>query len=227
MLNTKTIRALPALLLASFAVACGGDDERSSTSDTGHGSNHSSQGAATKANAGDVDRAFVAQMIPHHEMAVEMARTGQQMAQHEEIRSTADAIVSTQEQEIAQLRSIASKLGVEPAAMPTGSHAAHDDSMTADAETLGLSMEQMGMSMDMDALKDARPFDRAFIDDMIPHHQGAVRMARAELERGQHPELKRIAQAIVSAQAKEILQMNAWRSKWYGKPSPAGGVPEK
>ena len=43
--------------------------------------------------------------------------------------------------------------------------------------------------MKMGALKDAKPFDRAFIDEMIPHHQGAIRMARAELAKGSDPEL--------------------------------------
>jgi uncharacterized protein (DUF305 family) len=86
-------------------------------------------------------------------------------------------------------------------------------------------MDDMGMSMKMGALKDAKPFDRAFIDEMIPHHQGAIRMARAELAKGSDPELKKVATAIVAAQKKEIAQMNSWREQWYGSPSPAGGVP--
>jgi len=79
--------------------------------------------------------------------------------------------------------------------------------------------------MNMSALNTARPFDRAFVDQMVPHHQGAIRMARAELAKGVDPQLRRISSAIVAAQAKEIGQMNSWRASWYGQPSPAGGVP--
>ncbi len=79
--------------------------------------------------------------------------------------------------------------------------------------------------MDMKALMGAKPLDRAFFDMMIPHHQGAIRMARSELARGSDPKLKAIAKAIVAAQTKEIKQMNSWRAQWYGAPSPAGGVP--
>lgn len=104
-------------------------------------------------------------------------------------------------------------------------HSAHGGAMDADARTLGLSMDDMGMSMDVEGLRTARPFDRAFIDQMIPHHQGAIRMARAQLENGRNAQLKAIATAIVEAQEREIAQMNAWRRDWYGVGSPAGGVP--
>lgn len=71
--------------------------------------------------------------------------------------------------------------------------------MMRDAQALGMSMSQMGMSMDMTSLGTARPFDRAFIDMMIPHHQGAVRMAQAELAKGNNPKLRALAQRIINA----------------------------
>ena len=51
-------------------------------------------------------------------------------------------------------------------------------------------------------------------------------MARVELKRGKDTHLREIASAIVKAQAKEIREMNAWRTDWYGAPSPSGGVPK-
>ena len=66
---------------------------------------------------------------------------------------------------------------------------------------------------------------RAFIDMMIPHHQGAVRMAHAELAKGKNPRLRALAQLIVKAQDREIREMNQWRTQWYGAASPAGGTP--
>jgi uncharacterized protein (DUF305 family) len=81
------------------------------------------------------------------------------------------------------------------------------------------------MDDDASMLEDAKPFDREFIDMMIPHHQGAIRMARVELEKGENRELKELAESIIDAQAKEIDEMNTWRVEWFGAVSPAGGVP--
>jgi uncharacterized protein (DUF305 family) len=79
--------------------------------------------------------------------------------------------------------------------------------------------------MNMDELDGAKPFDRKFIDMMITHHQGAIRMARAELAKGHSTRLRAIARAIVSAQKREITQLNSWRKAWYGATSPSGGIP--
>ena len=74
----------------------------------------------------------------------------------------------------------------------------------------------MGMDMDMTALERAKPFDRAFIDAMVPHHQGAITMAKAELAKGSQPALRKMADDIIAAQTKEIAQMKSWRKAWYG-----------
>ncbi|MBL1177588.1 DUF305 domain-containing protein [Pantanalinema sp. GBBB05] len=60
-------------------------------------------------------------------------------------------------------------------------------------------------------------FDLRFIDSMIPHHEGAVVMAQAVLQNSQRPELKKLAESIIQAQAKEINQMKQWRATWYPK----------
>lgn len=63
----------------------------------------------------------------------------------------------------------------------------------------------------------AAPFDRAFIDAMVPHHESAIAMARTALSAGlKAPELRAIAQAIVSTQQDEIDRMLDWRVRWYG-----------
>jgi len=61
------------------------------------------------------------------------------------------------------------------------------------------------------------PFDRAFIDAMVPHHRSAIEMARVAKKEGlKQPELLKIANAIIATQGKEIAQMIAWRKAWYG-----------
>jgi uncharacterized protein (DUF305 family) len=178
---------------------------------------------AAKATANATDRAFVREMIPHHQMATDMAKMAEMQAQHAQIRSLAKSIIQTQSAEIARLKTIAKALGVTPASMPTNGKMSMQT--MDDLATLGVPMSKSGMMMKMSELDGAKPFDRKFIDMMIPHHQGAIRMARAELAKGKNTELRTIASGIITAQAKEIVQMNSWRKAWYGRTSPAGGVP--
>lgn len=55
--------------------------------------------------------------------------------------------------------------------------------------------------------------DVDFVQSMIPHHQGAIDMAKIELNHGSDPQLKQMAKKIISDQEKEIAQMQAWLKK--------------
>ena len=178
---------------------------------------------ATTARANSTDRAFVRQMVPHHQMANEMAEMATKNGKHAKIRRLARRIIEAQSAEIRTMRRIAKRLGVTPAEMPM--NGSMSDETMRDLETLGVSMDESGMSMNMGELDGANPFDRTFIDMMIAHHQGAIRMASAERRKGRDAHLRRIARGIIRDQAREIRQLNRWRKVWYGAPSPAGGVP--
>src|SRR3546814_244042 len=52
--------------------------------------------------------------------------------------------------------------------------------------------------------------DRDFVTGMIPHHQGAIDMARIVLEHGQDPQLRALARDIIDAQSEEIAVLEAW-----------------
>jgi uncharacterized protein (DUF305 family) len=84
-------------------------------------------------------------------------------------------------------------------------------------------MEPEDHSMTMDSMvqalegKEGDAFDKAFIDHMIPHHQGAVDMAKLAVQYAGHQEIKDMAQDIIDAQNAEISQMHNWYQSWgYG-----------
>jgi uncharacterized protein (DUF305 family) len=52
--------------------------------------------------------------------------------------------------------------------------------------------------------------DVAFAQGMLPHHQGAVDMAKVELKYGKDPEMRKLAEAVIKAQETEIKQLKAW-----------------
>lgn len=62
--------------------------------------------------------------------------------------------------------------------------------------------------------------DQHFIQMMIPHHQGAIDMANLALTQAKHPELKKLAQSIITSQSQEIQEMKNWYKKWYGTDVP-------
>lgn len=71
-----------------------------------------------------------------------------------------------------------------------------------------------GMMMGLDGLQGDQ-FDEAFIDQMIIHHEGAIVMAESALKYSNRQEIKNLANAIISAQTKEIEQMKSWRNEWF------------
>jgi uncharacterized protein (DUF305 family) len=54
--------------------------------------------------------------------------------------------------------------------------------------------------------------DKDFVAMMMPHHQGAIDMAKVELQYGKDPKLRAMAEAIVKAQEQEIAEMKAWQA---------------
>lgn len=74
-----------------------------------------------------------------------------------------------------------------------------------------MGMEMMGM---MTGLSGPR-LEATFMSMMIPHHEGAVSMARLATDRAVHPEVKQLAEQIIADQTREIGQFNQWLSAWY------------
>ena len=176
------LKFLPFIAVALVALAlafagCGSDDE--------------SDSASSSAGGNGTDRAFVKEMVPHHQSAIDMAEIAQKRGESDFVKTLAQDIVDTQQTEIDALKREDEALDL--AGVNVGS--------------LDMDHDMMGMDGDMTSLEKADPFDTAFVEMMIPHHEGAVMMAEVELDKGADPELKKIAQDIVDAQKREIDEM--------------------
>jgi uncharacterized protein (DUF305 family) len=209
---------LPALLLAvafilaACAGAGGGQQGRGSGggmagmdhSNMDHGSMGMGSGEMARQmvmeNGKYSDERFIDAMVPHHQGAIEMAKVALKHAEHEEIKELSHNIISSQQAEIEELKSIKKEeFGTSQVPMEMSQE----------------QMRGMGMMMDPQQLANQKPFDEAFIDAMIPHHRSAIEMAQVALENSDNPKIKELAQNIISAQQREIEQMTQWRQQWY------------
>ena len=66
--------------------------------------------------------------------------------------------------------------------------------------------------------------DKHFIEQMIPHHEGAIAMAKLALEKSKRPEIKTLASAIIEGQTKEIQDMTGWYKHWFEKDVPVNST---
>ena len=214
---------LPALLLAVAFIlaACGGAGGGQQGSGSGGGMagmdhsnmDHGSMGMGSgemarqmvMENGKYADERFIGfidAMVPHHQGAIEMAKIALKQAEHEEIKELSHNIISSQRAEIEELKSIKKEeFGTSQVPMEMSQE----------------QMRGMGMMMDPQQLANKEPFDKAFIDAMIPHHRSAIEMAQVALENSDNPKIKELAQNIISAQQREIEQMTQWRKEWYPK----------
>ncbi len=157
----------------------------------------------------EYDLRFIDAMIPHHEGAIAMAKDALTKSSRKEMKNLAQAIITAQKKEIAEMKKWRSSWYPKAPQTPMAWSSQMNHSMP-------MSSEQMNaMMMTMDLGKADKDFDLRFIDAMIPHHEGAITMAEDALSKSKRPEIQKLAKNIISSQETEIKQLEQWRKNWY------------
>lgn len=168
----------------------------------GHGNmDHPSMASSSNAASAPYDLQFLDTMAAHHQGAIDMAIPAETKAQHPEVSKLAKAIIADQKREIDQMKAWREKWF-------TGAASA------INMEMPGMNDSMKGMDMKLLESASGNAFDLAFINQMIPHHEGAVVMAEQALQKSTKPEIKTLAAAIIRAQETEIDEMKRWRANW-------------
>lgn len=164
------------------------------------------KGATTPAPPTEAEIRFVEMMIPHHQQAVEMSAPAPAQAKSAQVKSLAERIKAGQGAEISMMRSWLER-NRRPA---TGGHGGHGGHASPSA-TSHAGMAGMATPEQMKRLKAAKgeEFDRLFLTLMITHHQGALTMAEAAIDKGTDVVVQELAKDVQSSQQAEINRMRA------------------
>jgi uncharacterized protein (DUF305 family) len=146
---------------------------------------------------------YLTEMIPHHEEAIATATLLEQGTQRQEVRSFARSIIETQTAEVQQMKRF---LAVWYPGRDTDA-------------------DYAPMMRDLTGLR-AEALDRAFLEDMIPHHMMAVMMSQRLLVAGlsDHEEIIPFARNIRDVQHAEIQAMAGWLKVWFDAAPPGHGM---
>jgi uncharacterized protein (DUF305 family) len=220
MLKTKILTVLLILAAIVVAAACGTETSVTNSNSTAHVGgdqmnndsmnhqamnhdkmNHSEMKSSPNAASAPFDLQFLDTMIAHHQGAVDMAKDAEAKAHHQELKTLAKNIIASQEKEIDEMKMWREKwFAAEPPAM--------------NMEMAGMKDSMKGMDMSTLESLTGNDFDLEFIKQMIPHHDGAVIMAKEALQKSQKSEIKNLAASIIKDQEAEIKQMKEWQAVW-------------
>jgi uncharacterized protein (DUF305 family) len=144
------------------------------------------------------DLAFVKNMIPHHQQAIDLSAMVPERSTNPEVVAMAEQISVAQQPEINAMRVFLVQWNENP----------QDDTSHGSA---GGHAPMQGMVDDATMAKLAtlqgQAFDTLWLESMIGHHQGAVEMAKAEVANGENIDVKSMAQTMIDTQQTEIGQM--------------------
>jgi uncharacterized protein (DUF305 family) len=162
---------------------------------------------------GEIDHDFVAMMVPHHQGAIAMAQTELLYGHNPLLLRIAQTIIAEQLQEIAAMRLAIGEPASPTWVVDTSNKSSQKDlpkakpNLVAERPYLQQTNAAMDKMMSDMSVQPTGNVDHDFVAMMVPHHQGAIDMAKAELRYGSNPQLKTVAQEIVVDQTQEIILM--------------------
>lgn len=190
-MTTMTFRLIAgatAMAAAAMLSACSASSKEAAKE--GKPAASASQSAQPAGGHNDDDVMFAQMMIPHHEQAVELAALVPDRSTDAAVIKLAATISGEQQPEIDFMKSTLNGWGA------AGGHGGMAMAGMVDAATMAR----------LQGLK-GRDFDTLWLRSMIAHHEGAIQMAKTEVEVGADPEMTALARSIITAQQAEIDQM--------------------
>ncbi|MEU6734607.1 DUF305 domain-containing protein [Streptomyces physcomitrii] len=227
----RTAGVAAAVTAALLLAACGGGEDGAG-GHSGHGGSRTARPSAGSSEGAPsaADVAFAQQMIPHHRQALEMSRLATTRAASPQVKRLAERIEKGQEPEIRTMSGWLRSWNepVPPAGGDGAGGMDHDgrdhdggDHSGSDHDGMdhngsdnsghgdhgGMPGMMTGAELKKLAAVSGKAFDTAFLELMVEHHQGAVRMARTERAEGAYGPAKEMAAEVITAQSAEIEEM--------------------
>jgi uncharacterized protein (DUF305 family) len=145
------------------------------------------------------DLDFMHGMMPHHQGAIDMSKVVLQFGKDIEIKTLAEGVIKAQTNEIGLMKEWLSKTDQSKLPVVPASKDANDKAMATMMKNM---MVPYSGNADVD-----------YVKGMIPHHQGAIDMAKVALKYGQNPTVLKLAHDIVASQEAEVKFMADWLKK--------------
>lgn len=155
-------------------------------------------------NTGNVNLDFVLEMIPHHEGGINMAKAIVKYGSNPEVKKIAENIITSQESQIPIMQQLKAKFEKEK------------PSSKADSEKYLEEYNKVKDKMfkEMQGVEITNNVDANFLQEMIYQHEGAIGMAKDILKYTKDPELRKLAENIVTTQSKGVEEMTALLKKF-------------
>jgi uncharacterized protein (DUF305 family) len=185
-----SLLVVPVAALTLTACGSGNNKDHAMSGHSMAGHSMGTSSAPAGHNAQDV--MFAQMMIPHHQQAVVMAKQAATRASSPQVKTLAGQIEQAQAPEIQKMTGWLKTWG---ASQPSESSMHMGDGMMSAQD-----MKNLGNL-------SGKPFDKAFLQMMTKHHQGAITMAKTEQAQGSSADAKALASSIVTSQSAEITEM--------------------
>lgn len=211
-MTSRRMDSIPLLILMLttflFAVACSkpGDNAARLTDKSATANAHGATAGGDTTNSGEIARSespyelqFIDTMTRHHLDAIEVGQEAGRRARHPELKECAAKLATGHERQVTLLTGWRDKWYAD----------------AANALNFGLAGMTRMNKASLDSVSDEE-FDLAFIDLMIPHHQGGIVMAKEAFARVEHGELKALSQQLIDVQQQEIDRLSRFRAAWGG-----------